>query len=685
MATDYEALARKFGGKVQEDDYEALARKFGGRVQDGVPWASGGRSGGSPDVMGQFGSFIRGVRDPVDAGAQMLVRGANAVGLAPDSEVSRVEGINRAAEQDFQQNWRGGNAPPIDLPRMAGFGLVTGPMAAPSKVAGSILGRSAQAGRAGAIGGAFTGVEAPKDNKDFLLKKGGQIAVGGLTGAIGQPIIEGGLHGIANIAASVINRGAGAAGGLVGGWTENAAEKIARESLRARGISFDDLNAGVQQSLISDVQTAMKRYGGVSASALARQADFQELGVDPIKAWVTRDPIDFGKAKNLEATDAGDALKKARAALDAQLLSRIEGLRGRNMGTQFESGVAAGSALRSADDAARGKVNSLYAQARASTGKDLDVPLTGLAQSYASVLDDFADKVPTAVRNKFNALGLDPANPSNQRKQFTIEDADKLLKSINEHVGNDAATNRALSKLREAVKTAVTEADATGGPFAPAVAAAKERFAAHDAIPALRAVADGSFEPEKFFSQFVIGGSVKDVAAMWGRVDSKELKDAVRSRLVDALKDAARGKGQSDEAATFAQARFAQFLESPGMPEKLKIILGPKGAADIGLVQRTSEAAIKAPAGSRWNTSGSAMELMNLSRRLPMVGPLISDPLRGLYNDAAAATAQRAGPAAIRSLVVDPNTEAMLLRLRRASGLLAPAVGGSAAGFLGGP
>src|SRR5690606_29361640 len=49
--------------------------------------------------MGMF----RGMRDPIDAGAQMLVRGANAVGLAPDSEVSRVDQMNRQAEQSYQQ------------------------------------------------------------------------------------------------------------------------------------------------------------------------------------------------------------------------------------------------------------------------------------------------------------------------------------------------------------------------------------------------------------------------------------------------------------------------------------------------------------------------------------------------------------------------------------------------------
>jgi len=62
-----------------------------------------------PSLLGRIGrGVVRGVRDPIDAGAQMLVRGANAIGLAPQSEVDRVDQINRDAEQGYQQSaWLG--------------------------------------------------------------------------------------------------------------------------------------------------------------------------------------------------------------------------------------------------------------------------------------------------------------------------------------------------------------------------------------------------------------------------------------------------------------------------------------------------------------------------------------------------------------------------------------------------
>jgi hypothetical protein len=100
--------------------------------------------------------------------------------------------------------------------------------------------------------------------------------------------------------------------------------------------------------------------------------------------------------------------------------------------------------------------------------------MSRLARDYAQILEDFGNKIPGALRSKFAALGLDPAFPSNQAAAFSVERADHLLKVIDSHVGNDAATNRALEQLRDAVKAAVTRTDASG-PFVPAVKPAQRR------------------------------------------------------------------------------------------------------------------------------------------------------------------------------------------------------------------
>ena len=130
--------------------------------------------------------MLRGVRDPIDAGAQMLVRGANAIGLAPDSEVARVDQINREAEQDYQQNWRGG-ATGFDGARLAGQVVGTLPLAAAMPAGGATLaGRTAM----GAVQGAGLGalVEPVDTSKgDFWGQKFDQAKRGAISGAIAAP------------------------------------------------------------------------------------------------------------------------------------------------------------------------------------------------------------------------------------------------------------------------------------------------------------------------------------------------------------------------------------------------------------------------------------------------------------------------------------------------------------------
>jgi hypothetical protein len=116
------------------------------------------------------------------------------------------------------------------------------------------------------------------------------------------------------------------------------------------------------------------------------------------------------------------------------------------------------------------------------------VPLQGLAQDYADILHRYGDKVPSGVKNVLGDYGLGGAQ---QTKVFNFEEADKVLKAINANRSNDPATNAALSELRGSLRRTLESVDTSGGPFTPAVKAAADRFKLHDAIPALKAAADG--------------------------------------------------------------------------------------------------------------------------------------------------------------------------------------------------
>lgn len=676
--------------KLSDDEIiAALQERLGSpNSPKGVPWASPG-VGGKPDVMGQFGAIVRGIRDPIDAGAQFAVRAANAVNAVPDSEVKRVEDINRNAERDYQENWRGGNAPPIDVPRILGAGAVGGVAAAPAKMAPTLAGRMGQAGTAGGFGGFMTPVNEPQSNADFFTKKAAQTGAGFVTGSLGQPALEGLGATVSKIAAAVTNRAAGAARTVIGDASEEAAKKIASASLAKSGVNFDQLERGVQKSLIADVQEAMRKYGGVSAAAVQRQADFGELGVEPLKAWVTRDPVDFGKARNLSKTDAGDALKRARADLDAKLIGTLEGLRAVNAGSQYEAGTAARTALQAHHDKARAGVTTLYDRFNAVAPNVAADPKrlvnTILDRVEGESLGDFLRPELRNLVNSF-AAGQRPTTPASLYRAQQIATRE-VMKGGNE----GRAARIVVEGIDNELEQMGRDMSAVGPEMAQAAELLKRARAAHrtlkmqeEAIPALKAVADGTFEAEKFLSNYIVGGSVNEVAAMWSAIKDPGLKTAARSQIVDALKDAARGKGQSDEAATFAQARFSQLLGSPGFKEKLSIILGPGGLKKVGIVQRAAESAIKIPAGSEFNTSGSAMELFNLSRRIPFLGPLVADPMKGMVDEVATQAAMKGGAKAIASPVINPDSEEMLRLIRRSAGLLAPSSGTAIGGLLGG-
>lgn len=145
----------------------------------------------------RFGGVVRGARDVVDAGAQLMVRGANAIGLAPESEINRVDQINKTAEQDYRQNWLRGINPGLDIPRVAGNIVATAPLMSVLPSSSATLTKAVLSGAgAGGVQGALTPVDV-KPETNFLKEKGKQILTGSAFG--------GGTAGIAYGVSKVVN------------------------------------------------------------------------------------------------------------------------------------------------------------------------------------------------------------------------------------------------------------------------------------------------------------------------------------------------------------------------------------------------------------------------------------------------------------------------------------------------
>lgn len=348
--------------------------------------------------------------------------------------------------------------------------------------------------------------------------------------------------------------------------------------------------------------------------ATARAIDFQELGIDPTLGQVTREAGQYARERNIRGLQGvGDPLLSRFETQNQQLASRLERFRG-EPAEAYQAGTQQIASLNDIDANLSANVKAAYKAARESTGKDLDVPLAGVAQKYAEVLKNFAEKVPGGVRRNFEDLGI---MSGTQKKTFTLEDADNLLKVINANVGSDRATNTALGQLRGALKSAVYEADAKGGPYANAVKLARDRFALHEAVPALADAASGKTAADDFVKRFIVNGKtddVKQLAALLQRESPQAFQQAKSQIGQELYRGAFGGNAAGDN--VFAPTRFAETLKKLGT-NKLSAFFNNQDIDELQRISRVGSYINAHPAASAVNTSNTAAAAANMIGRLP--------------------------------------------------------------------
>ena len=418
------------------------------------------------------------------------------------------------------------------------------------------------------------------------------------------------------------------------------------------------------------VAAAIQQNPGLNAAAALRNQDFQMLGIQPTLGQITRDPTQFAQEPNMRGVSGvGEPLANRFNQQNTQLQQALYGLAG-NPADAFQAGSALTGSLRNIDNAMSQQVSDAYAAARASSGKNLDVPLTGLAQDYAQVLNDFGDKVPSGVRNNFNQLGL---MGGTQQKTFSIENAENLLKVINSNQSNDPATNAALGTLRNSVKSAILSADDQGGVYAPARALAAQRFALQDQIPALEAASSGTINPDDFVRKFVIGGKTDQVSAMANLLQSQDPAAFAEARNQIGAQLALKGFGNNVAGdAPFKPAGYAQQMQAFG-PTKLGAFYTPDEINQLNAIGRVGSYMNAFPSSAPVNTSNTASALGSLVgqgvKRIPYVGGLIENAQnRALVNRALAARLSDAAQQPVNSPTQNALGALLLQQAPRAPG-----------------
>lgn len=466
----------------------------------------------------------------------------------------------------------------------------------------------------GALGGFLTGAAQPvEDTENYDQQKAMQVGVGALTGAAVGPLarfttaqIGRAVQGVANVVRRAFGPGANSQ-------QVNAAVEVA---LRSNGINPAHIDRAIREDLNRQVVRAMAQGGAPSAEALANQTALAQLGIQGTRGQITRNPLQWQTEFNTRAREGGEPLMNQYRGALRSLVGGVDDVRagtGGQPGTPYSVGERATRALSEADEAARQRVSAAYQAARQTAGRDADVPLQRLAQDYAQTLEDFGDVIPAAIRGKFESLGL---LDGRQTRVFTTASAEKLLQDINQFPPSpvNPAQATALRRLREAVKTALVDAD-VDGVFSSARALARQRFSVHDAIPALKAVVDDKIAPDDFLKKFVDNAKVQDLSHLKSFLTAVDRQswDDIRLQVVDKLRrSAVRGEGQD---VNFLYDSYRKALQA--IPEeKLRILFTPQERQQLALIERAARAVQAQPAGAVPNRSGTAIELMNQLGRL---------------------------------------------------------------------
>lgn len=177
--------------KLSDKDLEALSGGDLSKLSDEV--LSSLTSAPAEDTTSMAERFGQGLRDPVDAGAQLLEKmtpGSEAINRATGMPEGGLDRQLREREAAYQLA-RGDKAGKFDMPRLAGN--IINPanllLAARAPQAVGTVGRLLTAGGLGATSAAATTPVTKGEPEDFWKEKGKQALLGGGFGMAAQPVV----------------------------------------------------------------------------------------------------------------------------------------------------------------------------------------------------------------------------------------------------------------------------------------------------------------------------------------------------------------------------------------------------------------------------------------------------------------------------------------------------------------
>lgn len=627
MSSDFDAAASLFPTPGQST----------GAPQNDFDAASGVFSTNAPSVSlpstdgSVVGGLIKGAWDLPNAGAQMLDHGIRK--LLPDGVAQTMDDANNylyqktggvigyptqnldqqisKADADYEAARAAAGRKGFDWARLAGgipgqvaLAALTG---VPTTMTGAL--------KVGALQGAASTPLTGQAQDNFWLNKALQAGWGAAGGGAGQMI----ANSLAPVLGSLVQKGRGFLQSNPSADVSQTAQNVVEQALKEKGLDPSTFHSDTLEAIVPSVEEALKTGGEINPKTLGNVLDAQSLPVpiDLTKGQASRDPLQWAFERDnrgINIPGIGAPLGQRFTDQNSKLIANLDTLGASTAPSPMDAGRKIISSLQGTDNAAQTQVRNAYDAFKQSAGKDLEVPMEGLAQDYASTLSDFGDKIPSAVRSKFESYGLVSGT---QKKVFSIDDAESLIKTINANYDpKNAAEAKALGQLRGSVQNAIQDTTADSGLAGESAQlatnarqAARSRFSLIENVPAYKEAIQGA-EPDKFFQKHVINGSVGDVRNLMGLLNPED-QTAVQAATIDHLKTLAIGNEANEGNGVFSQANYNRFVQNPANQEKLAAILTPAQLETVTKLGRVAENIQKGPVAEASNRSNTAAAIVN--------------------------------------------------------------------------
>lgn len=599
------------------------------------------------------------VLDRVNPMAEAAVRGANALGLAPDSGVRDVQGRNRGMSDAYAEARGVAGQSGVDIPRIAGsaaldFFATRGALGHLGKPHIASPRNLKDIAIAGGVAGGAAGAAAPVDkteeldNLDFLIQKLVQTGIGGAIGAGAAPLVtaatEAGM-GLAARGVSKLKNLVRPSDALKLTTDVRMLETYLSAQAAAAGVNWTSVPETVRESLRQATKRATEVTGKLPDAAIRNRLVAERENLPQLTTGqVTRDPVQFSREQNLPDEELRAHLGQQQLAATQRMRQSAEGFGPER--TPYEVGDLVGSDIARQAATRKKAIGDLYDAARSTEGKSAAIKNIG----------EWAQDTEEELRrlNLINgAKGLrtnhpdiyDAVSQMNGRvgatSRMTIEKAVDTLQGINA-IGtqNDPALAIVKSKLQKFLdERAVFHDQDVGTAAVKAFGEARKSRAEmgrwEESSAAIKDLAarDPATAREQIFQKFVVNGRVDDFRSMWGTL-TEPSQQAIRREFVDRISKMALGRTGSD------MSNYGRAIEFLGKfpPEKLKTMFPGDELKRIRGVLEYARLTREAPAGNfvnRSNTSQALLDVIGSTRNVPILGPQVTAPLAKLRDQVA--------------------------------------------------